>query len=265
MKTEIRKVSPQIAEKMLTFNTSNRSIKNKIVTEYAREMRRGEWKLTGESIKISKNNRLLDGQHRLLAIIKSGVTIELLIITDLQDDIFNVLDTGTMRTAGDVLSIDGFSRPANIAAVSRFILNYNNGVFSSGSQRGILRSTNKDIQKFVNDNPEIIEISNELHKDYKQFKLLSISLLTGMYFILSKRSILDVEVFFEKLINGIDLEKGSPIIILRERLIRDQANRTRLKQSEKIHLIITAWNYYRKGTSVSHYKLDSNNPIPKPI
>ena len=65
-------VSPFLAQKILKENICNRKISEKMVLIYAKDMSEGRWKTkTGEFIKISKTKRLLDGQHRLLAVINS--------------------------------------------------------------------------------------------------------------------------------------------------------------------------------------------------
>lgn len=265
MKTEVKKITPEMAQELLQLNKSNRRLKEDVINVYAREMRRGEWKATGEAIKVSKNKRLLDGQHRLHAIVKAGIPVEMLVITGLEDEVFNVLDTGSTRTAADVLSIEKVSNPVLIAAVGRFIINYNNNIFSSQENNKKTRPLNRDIQKFVYDNPEIMEIANSFSKDLRKFKLLPAATIVGMYYILSKIHINDADAFFNKLITGLDLTDNCPIRVFRERLIRDQINKTRLRLGEKITLMIYSWNNFRRGKSVKILKLDTLSPSPKAI
>lgn len=257
MKTERRKITPEIASQLLEMNFSNRRLKESVINAYSNEMKKGEWKMTGEGIKVSKTNRLLDGQHRLHAVVKSGVSVDMLIISDLDEDIFNVLDTGSVRSAGDVLSIDRVANPALVASIARFIINYNNGLFDPSNSGKATRPNNRDIQKFVDANPEVIDIAKDVCKHYK-FKLLNSSILGGMYFVFSKIHDESAEIFTEKLVNGLDLKKDCPIMVLREKLIRDQANKTRLTITEKVVLLIHAWNAYRLNKSVKSLRIDTN-------
>ena len=64
---KVETITPDIAKTMLGENVNNRRISHDNVNMFAREMRNGEWRFNGEAIKFSKDGRLLDGQHRLLA------------------------------------------------------------------------------------------------------------------------------------------------------------------------------------------------------
>ena len=77
----IEKITPAIAKSMLTKNTCNfRRPDQARVTRYSDEQSRGKWKLTGDAIVFANTGELLNGQHRLLAVIKSGVTCEFVVL-----------------------------------------------------------------------------------------------------------------------------------------------------------------------------------------
>ena len=65
-------ITPKLAKELLLKNNSNRRITKSFVTTYANDMREGRWKgNTAEFIKIADDGDILDGQHRLLAIIET--------------------------------------------------------------------------------------------------------------------------------------------------------------------------------------------------
>ena len=97
---EIVRVSPSMAEKMLGRNTRNRSLNQRQVTRWAQSMTAGEWLVTGEAIKIASTGDLLDGQHRLAAVIESGCTVLMLVVKGLHPETQDVMDTGRARTLG---------------------------------------------------------------------------------------------------------------------------------------------------------------------
>ena len=85
MKTEVKLITPQIAEEMLKKNPMNRRVKDFVISEYSRVMKAGLWKEnTGEAIKFASDGTLLDGQHRLTALIKANVSLYFLIITGMR-------------------------------------------------------------------------------------------------------------------------------------------------------------------------------------
>ena len=72
MKTEVVLVTPLLAKKWLERNTDNRDIRPSVVTGLAESITRGEWVLSHQGIAFAKSGRLLDGQHRLLAIVEAN-------------------------------------------------------------------------------------------------------------------------------------------------------------------------------------------------
>lgn len=116
MKTKIIEITPEIAKKTLEQNTRNRTVRRMTVAAYAEAMRSGLWKENGEPIIIGKNNIVLDGQHRLLAIIESGMTLKMVVVFDVEDSTRDTIDTGIRRTPGDALSIEGIQNGNRVSA-----------------------------------------------------------------------------------------------------------------------------------------------------
>lgn len=94
-------ITPEIAEEMLKKNVVNRKLNKKRVSVYAHDMMNNNWKQTsdGLSISIDKSCNLLNGQHRLNAIISSGKALDMYIFKNHED--INALnlpfDTGMKR------------------------------------------------------------------------------------------------------------------------------------------------------------------------
>ncbi len=67
-------ITPKIAQELLTFNDPNRTtnVDPVIIECYVDQMNRGEWFETGDCLKFNRSGRLIDGTHRLLAIIEAG-------------------------------------------------------------------------------------------------------------------------------------------------------------------------------------------------
>jgi hypothetical protein len=101
MKTEILTVTPEMASMMLLGNRDNRKVKQTVVDYLANEIKLGRWQLTHQGVAISETGRLLDGQHRLLAIVKSGIPCKMMVTTGAHDETFMVLDSGVKRNLSD--------------------------------------------------------------------------------------------------------------------------------------------------------------------
>jgi len=107
MRHSIMSIGPETAQRILDdANHDNRKLRENVVLRYAEMMSNGDWKLSPEPIVVSKTGRLLNGQHRLHAVVKSGVICNFSVVQGADDDVFDVLDRGATRTSADALKID---------------------------------------------------------------------------------------------------------------------------------------------------------------
>jgi len=81
VKTDVQYITPNDAADLLDRNIENRNISSSKVAEYARYMHRGQWSLTGQPVIVSDSGRLLDGQHRMQAVLNYGAPVQFLIVT----------------------------------------------------------------------------------------------------------------------------------------------------------------------------------------
>lgn len=93
-------IDPARAKALLEINKSNRKLKDWYVTTLAGAMTRGEWRETHQAIAITADNVLLDGQHRLHAIVASGVPQFMFIFYGCADN-YGCVDVGRPRTIAD--------------------------------------------------------------------------------------------------------------------------------------------------------------------
>ncbi len=128
MKTSVVLVTPELAAEYLSKNIGNRKINESHLEFLVKQMQKGTFKEeTGDAIRFTGDfEKLIDGQHRLTAIIKSNKSFNLLIITDCNIDAFSVIDTGRTRKASDILSIKNFKHSTLLATAVRKYLVLNN-------------------------------------------------------------------------------------------------------------------------------------------
>jgi hypothetical protein len=101
-------MTPALAEDLLTHsNTHNRRLVDAHVELLAGEMRTGRWQLTHQGIAFSPNRVLLDGQHRLWAVVFSNVTVPMRVHLNEPEEALSVIDTGKARTNDQLLSLAG--------------------------------------------------------------------------------------------------------------------------------------------------------------
>ncbi len=99
MRTEMVVVSPEQAKVWLEKNTdSNREISGRTVEAYAEDMAAGRWRLTHQGIAFNPTGELVDGQHRMHAVIKSGKTVPMMVTTGLSVEYNSPIDQGYNRS-----------------------------------------------------------------------------------------------------------------------------------------------------------------------
>ena len=101
-------VTPAMAMDWLdNANTSNRKVSDAHVQRLARDMTSGEWKLTHEGIAFDPSGILLDGQHRLWAVVMSETPVEMHVWRNVTREALMAIDCGKPRTLCDVLRLSG--------------------------------------------------------------------------------------------------------------------------------------------------------------
>lgn len=103
-------ITPKMAAEFLEKNFSdNRNIRNSVIEQYASDMRNERWTESGETIKFDEYGNLVDGQHRLQAVIKSGKTVAFFVVYGLKESAMTNIDIGARRTASDALKVFGIT------------------------------------------------------------------------------------------------------------------------------------------------------------
>lgn len=100
-------MTPDLAAKLLKANTGNRRMRRSTVEHLVRQIKAGRWITTGDAITVAASGRLLNGQHRLAAIVEAGVAVTVLLASGLDEEAYLVSDLGARRTVSDVTGLAG--------------------------------------------------------------------------------------------------------------------------------------------------------------
>lgn len=258
--TEI--ITPETARAWLKSNNGNRPIDKRAVRRYAEAMARGEWLINGDTIRFSAAGKLLDGQHRLSAIIEANTPIECVIVRGLDDNVFETIDQGKRRSVGDVLFIDGYKYRNELGATLGLIY-YNK--MGGIDKKEIMRPTIHQLIEILNsDEARILESVQYICAMSIRGALVSRPISAYIHYQISKRGYIDqANKFFAGLYKGFGLEEKSPILLLRNHLISVKGkNGLLFGKKYTIAIVIKTWNAYIqcKRNSVTRY--DNNDPFP---
>lgn len=259
-------ITPAMARKFLEKNTMNRPLNQQNLEALIKEISQNNFQVTGESVKIAKDGTLLDGQHRLEAILHAGKSVKMFLMEGLEKDAFKYMDTGRTRQASDVLAIEGVINATKIAGMVKFILNFKKGFYSDAAQnKAKYRTTNAQVSDFVTKHAASLSDSYDFGFG-KGKRLISGGIIASLHFIFKDIDNKIADEFFNKLVTGTELTSGTPIHQLRERFIHDQRNVRKIPAKEKIALICKAWNLVRTKKTVTRLTWDiKRDPFPKPM
>jgi hypothetical protein len=101
-------ITPELASRWLgDHNHHNRKLVDAHVDRLAREMKAGHWRLTHQGIAFSSRGLLLDGQHRLWAVVLSDTTVPMRVFFNEAPESLGSIDAVRARSNDEILSLGG--------------------------------------------------------------------------------------------------------------------------------------------------------------
>lgn len=269
-------ITPAMAEKYLALNVEhNRVVRDLKVQRYADAMTEGHWLPTSSTIKFDRNGHLIDGQHRLMAIIKSGKTVRMAVARNESPASIHVIDTNTPRNGGDSLVFAGLAnkgRAFQVAGIANALNGWHNGLFTNAMSalgQGE-RMTNDEMVVFVREHQAIIEEAMHVADQVYRMVPLNKSGVALSYIVLKNVDADAAEEFFSRLMNGVLHGAEDPLLTLTRKV-----NADRLTAGKKsitgttLYLIIRTWNAWREGEVLTKYQFGSRKggwtAIPRPV
>lgn len=242
MKAELTTITPEWARKILNEkNTGNRAMSRLHVDTLAKEISKGRWKVNGDTICLN-GNRLIDGQHRLAAVVQSGIAIQSFVIEGLPSDVFDTKDIGKRRSPGDTLGVRGEQNACRLAACLVMIDKYMTGRVDKATTY-----SNTEIEELLEKYPEA---RNSLQVSQAKKGLLTPSVLDSCHYLFSRKNLQLADDFVQKVTHGTGLQEGEPWYVLRERLVRNSLSKAKIQKPYLMALCIKAWNFARSGKTV---------------
>lgn len=267
----IRLITPAEARRMLSAKSEtgivNRPIHKNTLRRYIGEMQRGQWVLQYEPIILSRSGFVLDGQHRLSAVVECDTPQWFLVVSGVDESLMAKIGTGDRRSPGDALAMAGHINTNTLASILRLIYTY---------------KKTRSCRRLPSDSIELHEMIDLAEKypnadeaasyavAHKKYQIAQQSIVGAMWYLLGEISTDNRNEFFARLMTGTNLSEDSPIYVLRERLIgiakaRDGKSLSSYESQEAIcAFFIKGWNAYREGNTIRilRYKKGESFPVP---
>ena len=260
---EIREIGPAEARELLKLNTGNyRPINESYGRKLAKDMVEGKWDLTGDTIKIT-DNLVIDGQHRLWAIIHSGVAIKTAVAWDVAADA-KAIDWTKPRNVSLYLKNLGFKHYNNVASIARFAILHDIGKWNK-PQLDTYEGTQNAIIEYCIKHQESLHESANLSGKVK--KIIPPSMIGAVIHIGSGRSKTpeDSEVlmwFLSGIQTGANLDENDPPFALRTRLLAEKQSQVKSTRFYQRMLLTMAWNRAVRGEQMTlrHLRIRATGP-----
>lgn len=253
-------ITPELAAQYLTMNSHNRVLRQPKVNTIAAAITRGEWEHTGQAVQFDTNGVLLDGQHRLWAIVQSGVAVNTEVTRGIAPRAFRVIDTHTTRSAGQVLSMRGVPDANRVAAGLRFLAVYDHwlSLRATGNYRTTLVSayatvklTNAEMEGALDKHPGISAWLRESRMIGSRIACLSESgsLDAALYLMEQEKDASYVSEFADGVATGVGLLEGDPRVALRNRTAPNPLGKGNNAHSVAGFMLLgKAWRLWLAGT-----------------
>lgn len=121
---EKRTVTPVMAQGLLKNQIKNRHYIRSSVNRIRKEIEAGTFRLNGETIILDTMGRLLDGQHRLMAVAESQKTIETLVVSGIPTPYMETIDMGRSRNVRDLFQLNDIAHASITAAICRYLCSW---------------------------------------------------------------------------------------------------------------------------------------------
>lgn len=271
MKAEIILITPEMANKYLKRNVKNRNLNMNHVKKLAQEIKSGRWVLNGVPIQFNDKGELINGQHRLNAIIVANIAIQLLVITGVSDPrAFDTIDQNSLvRGAHTILQLKGIPNATRMVSIAKKLMLWDQTEDKSAFTilAGKALST-VEIADYYEEHQDDITFIYDLMKDAKILNVCkAYSAVFTALIICYRYNENDTFTFIEKFKTGAGLTENSPILLLREKLLhvntKDSGRRWEL---EVMAMIIKSFNDHAAGRSrrLLRWNLE-NEKFPVPI
>lgn len=244
-------IGPEKAKAALARQPRNRKVNQKRVEKYKHDIETDNWSPASMVI-FDEDGNLVDGQHRLLAIVAAGKAAWLVVFYGLEKRFIPHIDTGRVRTAGDMLAFlegaDGMTSLANKSTMIRIVckLHY------------------EDFDRLIGHDEIADELLGNVEKTekaydcYRKLKGCGGTLAVGaaVFLILeSPNDDMRLAEFVEQVAYGENIHVGMPAYAARNALHQNSIRKDGMgRQKRDVYYFLSAWRDFVNGSDRKLYR-----------
>lgn len=240
-------VDPPLAKHWLgKLSEHQRPPSHRAVQHLVRIMRGGQWLASNDAICFDINGHLINGQHRLLAVIETGMTLFFDVRRGLPLESYLIMDVPKVRHVTDYMPE---KCKYALHGAAKLLIRWLKDDFPSGS---IVKPTSPEILDTVESNPKLVDSAEFIHSygiHLSCFCAVGFQTFLHWYFITQENQHRDkVDAFFHDIATGSGMNHGHPGLALRNRLLASSA---KLLLRDKQAYMLKALKASLRGESVA--------------
>jgi hypothetical protein len=238
-------VTPAIAsEWMKHVLPGNRVVRDPEVAKTIHRLRLGSIHPDAGMIQLdwSEPARVINGQHRLTAIIRTGIPALLMVQFGVDPAVYSAIDTGKRKTPADFLRVSGEARARQLAAAARVCVAWERGELAR-AHNIVLDPT--DILDWVVEHPSIRDVILDGRRVSSHLRLPE-SVCTAFAYRAALAAPSSWPVFRERCCTIVGLTDDDPVTALlrwSENMKRRKIGGAHLTQTHAA-ILVKAWNAY---------------------
>ncbi len=276
----------ELAEALINANAANRTVSEEEVAKHVRNFLANRWKFNGDTWRIDRTGRFIDGQHRCHAfqrlnkiLAEAGLepfTMPIFVVRGLAPEARSTIDLGRKRSLADELKMLGFKDTGNLASWINLVWKYQ-------QYGGDLREAEGRTLGSPSI-PELLELFvTQLQGDAKHVLSVGRTLKDGsrlpfgaamlIVWVLEQADKDEAKFFIEHLGHGDGVRSEGPTnpIFMLRRLINNKRKLKKVKLPAWLWIAwtFTAWGHFRSGQQIENIAFNAGggtpSKYPKPL
>lgn len=235
----LMEVTPQLATEWFKTRrrSKNRNLSRTNISQYEKDMLNGRWIINNDAIAFDTQGFLLNGHHRLMACINSGVAFRTFIHWNLPDESFITMDVNARRSIADSLMLKGVNFSTLIGPALNWWWRFHNNRLVGSSD-----ATYQEQQTLYYSAQADIDDAAAFISELKLRGILNPSLALFCLLVFRKHDKAKADEFMKSLATGACLEETNPILLYRNILLKPRRKGENIPTTDLLAYALKTWN-----------------------
>lgn len=244
------------------------------VRRWADLMRRGKFFESPEGVVYAPNTAVLDGMHRFLAVVDTGLPQWMRVTYDCPPELFRILNVGNRRTSANIMQIAGERNSLQLASALKLFWCYlewlrapeANATWTNWNR---LRPENSQLEEILEKHEGMRDVVASYATMATRCNIIPSTFCTFIYVAQTawsaRQGLKTLDRFVNEIDEGVGLQKGTASHTCREWFRRNQKNHDLKDRRERqLLILLQAWNRYARGEECKELRAGDKYRMVRP-